>query len=336
MNVLQRQCDAFVTVTWRADRDEVESVLLCSSCLCRLRRERAREWPTWTTDPCLSSRPSGRRWDRPDDAVGVNVEASRREALDAGLRVVPRQLVPFRQSGSGRVRARVQPDDGAGEAEHRAPDGAVGGTHGNAIKGGRYAFVLRRIDRLIGLHIIVALAVAVGIENQRRPALRFLLIMSLFEHLRVEPSDYVAAAAAAGPQGAVGIFGELQMVRAEAGVDERELFGFGVVHGELAAAPVQRKQFRRGLTRSLFAEGRVIRRTDDGGEPDAPLFIEHGVMHVGLTVPDGFLSPVRGWAQRLRWPGRLGIADRHFHLARRMAHRVEDGHVVGAELRSPV
>src|SRR5712671_1768631 len=62
------------------------------------------------------------------------------------------------------------------------------------------ALVFARIDRLVGLDIIVALAVAVGVKNERRPALGFLLIAGFFEHFAIEPADdRRLRAAGAGP-----------------------------------------------------------------------------------------------------------------------------------------
>ena len=50
------------------------------------------------------------------------------------------------------------------------------------------------IDRLVRLDIaLVALAVAVGVEDDRRPALRRRLVAGLVEHLGVEPADIAGA-----------------------------------------------------------------------------------------------------------------------------------------------
>ena len=111
-----------------------------------------------------------------------------------------------------------------GNPSDGAPDRAVHRTDGDAVESRRDALVLRRIDRLIGLDPFVALAVAVGVEDERRPALRLLLVAGFFEHLAVEPADDAAGrTAGAGPQRVVGVLGENQMVRRKAGVDQREL-----------------------------------------------------------------------------------------------------------------
>ena len=68
--------------------------------------------------------------------------------------------------------------------------------------------------------IVVALAVAIGVQDQRRPALRFLLVMSLVPNLGVQPAHHAAAPAAAGPQRVIGVVGEQQVVGGEAGVDQ--------------------------------------------------------------------------------------------------------------------
>ena len=85
------------------------------------------------------------------------------------------------------------------------------------------ALVLRRIDRLIGLDVGVALAVAVGVEDEHRPALGLRFVLGLVVDLGVEPS--LDRTAAREPQHVVVV--EVQMVRAEAGVDGRDLFVFG-------------------------------------------------------------------------------------------------------------
>jgi hypothetical protein len=115
--------------------------------------------------------------------------------------------------------------------------------------------------------------------------------MRLLELFHVEPADHVAATAARGPQNLVGI--ELQVMRAETRVDQCELLALRIVKRELPAAARYWEQFRRGLARSLFAICRVVRRPNYGRKPDAPFLIEHGIVHVGLAVPDRFISPIR-------------------------------------------
>ena len=74
------------------------------------------------------------------------------------------------------------------------------GNYRHRIKAGDDALVLARVDRLVGLDIVVALAVAVGVDDERRPALRFLLVPGFLEHLAVQPTEYRSLrAAGAGP-----------------------------------------------------------------------------------------------------------------------------------------
>src|ERR1051325_6202078 len=86
------------------------------------------------------------------------------------------------------------------------------------------------------------------------------------------------------------------------------------------------------MARSLLTEGRILRRAKDRREPQPAPLVEHGVVHVGLAIPDRFVSPVWGWLQWLPRSRRLGIADRHLDLACGMPNRVEHGNEVGAEL----
>ena len=105
------------------------------------------------------------------------------------------------------------------------------------------SLVLGRVQRLVGLDIVVALAVAVGVEDKRRPALGCLLVASLVEPLRVDPADDAAGGAAAGePQRVVGILGKNEMVRREARVDERKLARCRIVHRNLAPRALQGEQ----------------------------------------------------------------------------------------------
>src|SRR5260370_33220275 len=103
---------------------------------------------------------------RPDHAVGIDVETTRRESLNRRLRIVPRQFINFRQRGGRWFRAGVQAHTAAWKAEDRTPDGSIGRAHGNAIKRTRNPLVLLGIHRLIPLHIVGALAVSVGAAKQ--------------------------------------------------------------------------------------------------------------------------------------------------------------------------
>src|SRR5690606_41186132 len=64
------------------------------------------------------------------------------------------------------------------------------------LEAGRQALVLLRIHGLVRLHVVgVAHAVAVGVEDEGRPALRCRGIARLQELLRLQPADHLAAAA---------------------------------------------------------------------------------------------------------------------------------------------
>ena len=146
-----------------------------------------------------------------------------------------------------------------GIAERRTPDRAVGRRR-YGVEPGVDAMILRRIDRLVRLRVFVALAVAVRVEDERRPALRLLFVARLVEHLRVEPADDLSAAAR--PQRAIRVLGEHQMVRAEARVDVRQLLRLRIVHRELAPGSIDREELRRRMRRSRLAERGIVRRTN--------------------------------------------------------------------------
>ena len=104
---------------------------------------------------------------RPHDALLVDVGAA-----DAEVRL--RHVVDLRERGRRRIRSRSEPHDRRGAAEHAdgAPDRAVDRARHHGVEAAGDALVLGRIDRLVGLDVVVALAVAVGVEDERRPPLR--------------------------------------------------------------------------------------------------------------------------------------------------------------------
>ena len=175
----------------------------------------------------------------PDDAIAVDIHAARRIP-------VGRRFIDLGQCGRRRVWSRSNPHDRPGIAQHRAPDRPIERAGGDTVQAGHDALVLVRIDRLVGLDIIVALAVAVGVENEGGPALRLLRVAGGVEHFGIEPADDIAGAAAAEPQRVVGIAGELQMMGRETQVDQRELAGFS----DRTSLPVAR----------IFAAGTTSRR----------------------------------------------------------------------------
>jgi hypothetical protein len=135
-----------------------------------------------------------------------------------------------------RIETRIDANHIAGVSQRGAPDRPVGRAHGDRIQTGDDALVLLcRVDRLVGLDIVVPFAIAVGVENEGRPALRFLLVAGLLEGLAIEPADDRGLrTAGAGLQRLVGVRGEVQMVRREAGADQGELAGRRVVHRQMA------------------------------------------------------------------------------------------------------
>src|SRR5439155_13787818 len=104
----------------------------------------------------------------------------------------------------------------------------------HAIRAGVDALVFGRIDRVVRPDVIlVALAVAVGVQNEGGPALGRRRVTGLEELPRIQPPDDLAAPA--GPGGVVRVVTENHVVGTEAGIDVCELAGVRVVHGELAA-----------------------------------------------------------------------------------------------------
>src|SRR5215212_2825766 len=108
----------------------------------------------------------------------------------------------------------------------------------------------------MGLDEVVELAVAVDVEDKRRPALRLGGVAGLVKHSGVDPARHWPGAA--HPQGLVGVVAELRMVGAEAGVDKSVFHRLWIEHRGLARRAIQRKHFGRGMLRALLAERRIV------------------------------------------------------------------------------
>src|SRR2546427_742768 len=228
----------------------------------------------------VETREMSARERRPDDALAIDVHAARRIAGE-------RRLEHFGERGLRRIRSRIQADDVARVSQYRAPDRTVDRARGEPVETGHDALVLLRVDRIVRPDVIVTLAVAVGVQNERSPALCLLLIAGFLEHLSIEPpEDLVRRTARTRPQRVVGILGKVQMMRAETGVDERELPGFRIVHGELAVGAFDGKDLCRGVIRPLPAEGRIRGPAHARGEPDPALLRDHRLVEARLADAD--------------------------------------------------
>jgi hypothetical protein len=138
-------------------------------------------------------------------------------------------MVDLGQHGRRRIRAGIEPHHRALAAEDasRTPDRAVGRIGHHRIQTGHNALVFRGINFVLGPDItFVALAVAIGVQDHRAPALGRSDIAACQELLGVEPAD--DGASTTGPQDTLLV--ELEMMRCEAGFDHGVRFGLGVVH----------------------------------------------------------------------------------------------------------
>jgi hypothetical protein len=121
---------------------------------------------------------------------------------------------------------------------------------------------LAGIDRLAGLVIALAApAVAVGIDHERGPALRRRRVAGRPEFLRVHPADdgVLALCVVAEPERVRVVRGIVQVLGAEASIDERELPVAGIVDGHLPGIlikpirPIRQRIELRGAERRVFA-----------------------------------------------------------------------------------
>ena len=271
----------------------------------------------------------------PNAALLVDVAAARAEARQRHVVLFGQRLV--------RVLGRIDAHDGAGVAAQRAPHRAVGRARHHRIEGRADAHVLARLLRLAGLGVLVTLAVAVGVEHQRGPALRLLDVAGLVEHLGVDPADIAAAAAGAGPDRLVGVVAELQMMRAEAGLVGGVFAGLRIVHRHAAVGAVERELNGRRVRRALLAEVGLSGLWPVAASQTRPFRSIIELWLLALLSQMFLLAPIGRGPEDL---DRAGVAgpERQRHVGRGRQHeirrhvldRVEDRHVVAGVLALPV
>src|SRR5437879_1341277 len=120
------------------------------------------------------------------------------------------------------MRSRDETNQRARHSHGSSPDRAVRRRR-NAVERHVDALVLHGIGWLTRFGVGVALAVTVVIENERAPALRFLLIVRLVPDLRIEPA-LNAGRPERGPEHIIVI--EIDVAPGVTGGDGRKLFGF--------------------------------------------------------------------------------------------------------------
>src|SRR5215831_10930822 len=204
------------------------------------------------------------------DAIAVDVEAARPEARE-------RRLVDFRQQG-----LRIKPQNIAGISEHGAPDGAVGRVYADPIDAGVNTLVLGGIDGLVGLHVFVNLAVAVGVDDDRGPALGFRLVAGLFVDPAVQPAhDALLRSTLADPNRVIGILRQHHVVGVVAGPNQLGGVRLGIVYRQATGRFLDRERLGRWVIRSRLTERRVLRLANARGEPDFTLLVHHQAVNAG-------------------------------------------------------
>src|SRR5437867_5480476 len=293
----------------------------------------------WTIERCLAFAPieAGELAARqccPHYILAVDIHAARSKPGSRCFRVVEWHLVVFRQCRVGRIASRNEAYDAAGHTERGSPNGAINRTRANAVERNIDPLILRWIHWLIDIYKRVTLTVAVGIKDEWGPALSLLFVLGLKVYPGVE--ETFDNAAAREPQNILIV--QIQMMRSEAGVDSRDLFGFRIVDLNLPSALNDWKCLGRRMIGSFAAERHCLILANPRGNPHACLIIHGEAMGIGLARPDRFVTPVgRGLHRfRLAFARGLGIANGKFHLTRRVLDRIDDRDVIGRSFKSAV
>ena len=81
----------------------------------------------------------------------------------------------------------------------------------------------------------------------------------------------------------------------------------------------------------------VVPAAHPGGDPHPAQFVQHGVVHVGPGIPDGFIAPIRGFRRGRTGDGaRLGVHHGQWNLVQGVIDGVEHRQVVGAFFQGTV
>ncbi len=136
----------------------------------------------------------------------------------------------------------------------------------------------------------------------------------------------------------VGVFGELQVVRAIAGIHKPVITRGRVQNCQLPPGAFGGEELSRRMSRALPTKVRVVGAANPGGVPDAAGVIQHGVVGVGLAVPDDLFAPVGGRRVHRVLAGtrRIGVAYGGFEGRCPIGERIQHREVIGTELRRPV
>ena len=160
------------------------------------------------------------------------------------------------------------------------------------------------------------LAVAVAVDDLRAPALRRLLVAGAVVLARVDPADDRPEQLVEVDR-LIGVVIELQVMRRETRIDQRELARRRIVERRLAIAEIQRIELRELVARA-FAAPRGLLVADLRRHPDAAFAIHHRIVRIGrvLDAPKMLHAPeVRRHRRRrearlhLRASSRVGIVS---------------------------
>ena len=123
----------------------------------------------------------------------------------------------------------------------------------------------------------------------------------------------------------------------EAGVDEGVLHRLRIEHRQRPVGLLEREQLGGRMVRALLAEVRILRPAHRRRQPHPALPVEHGVVVVGLGVPELLVAPIGRGTERLvhgRVPGskpfrRVRVAHRRLEVGHRVRLGIEDRQDVG-------
>src|SRR4029077_11215749 len=149
--------------------------------------------------------------------------------------------------------------------------------------------------------VVIALAIAVGVDNEGCPTDSFLRVVCFIPHFCVDPACYRAGAGQ--PQSIVGVIAELRMMRAEASVDEVILHRLWIEHCDLTGTLIDRENLGVWVTGTLLAPVRVVHPAHGRRQPDPALLVEHWVVVVSARVPKNLASPIRRICRRRECAG---------------------------------
>src|SRR5258706_12092710 len=201
----------------------------------------------------------------PDDPAGVDAHTTR--PVNGGRIASARCLEHFGLAGLRRIGPALDSHQlVVARTNPRAPDASIDLVDRQRVAPEADPVILLRIDRLVDLGPLRDLAIAGGVEHGRAPALSGFRALALVELGGVDPAEDVVLPVV---HRVLGTRAEMIVVGGEAGINRRELFGFGIERHHLSiAGRLHREVLREPAGGTRLAKSRLLTASEPRRQPE--------------------------------------------------------------------